>query len=499
MKRAIVAALAAIAFLACWRTMTRPESVGRDFSAFYCGGDAVARGVDPYRATSIDVCEWTRPVAGFFSVPAGLALPAPLPPYDLAAFGLLSRFPYEIATIVFLVGIVLALIVTVEAMRRLTGLTRTVLWLVLAPMDGFDAVFLGEIAPFAVAALAVGMVLLRDGRPRCAAMLVALSLCEPHVGIASALALFVCVPATRVLLAVSALFLYAVSIVSVGAQTTLEYVSDVLPAHAFSEVWSTRQLSLTSLLHAFGVADGTALAFGTASYAVMLLAGIAVARRLSSRDASDPMIVALPAAFVLLGGIFIHAIQMPAALPAALVAYSRTSGRHRSIIAWATIGLAVPWLGFLPFGIVVPCEAALVWLLALRFAAASPRVALLAALAAGCYAYGLEMGVGLGVAYPTTEIHTAIGATDLAEVSWGEHIRALSLVDPFVYDLARLPEWISIATLVAFIGFLRATILPGASGTSRGRADAVSPLRRFDAAPPTAIATGARYGEGTAG
>jgi hypothetical protein len=258
-------------------------------------------------------------------------LPAPLPPYDLLGFAVLSRVPYEAATCLWFALLLAALGVTIETLHRITSLRRSLLLLVFAPIDGFDALFLGEIAPLAVASLALAMLALHRGRPRLAAVALLGSLCEPHVGIAPLLALVVCVPRSRLTIALGSASLALVSVVTVGIGIAIEYVRDVLPAHAISEIASTRQLSLTALVHALGFSDDTALTFGALSYLAMLAIGVAAAQQLAARDRFDPSIVAAPAALVLLGGVFIHAIQMPAALPAALVAYVRSTGRLKHV------------------------------------------------------------------------------------------------------------------------------------------------------------------------
>jgi hypothetical protein len=318
LKHVAVVAFAVIAIVVYFCPSSRPGAIARDFNAFYCSGAAVAAGVDPYRAGSVGACERAPKKAGLYSVPEGLALPAPLPPYDLLGFSLLGRLPYEVATALFTLAILAALAVTVEAMHRVVGLSRSVLFLVFAPIDGFGAIYLGEVAPLAVASLALSMLALKNGRPRLAAGALVLSMCEPHVGIAPILALFVCIPKTRPTIALGSAVLGALSVAAVGLSLTTEYFRDVLPAHAISEIASTRQLSLTALLNALGVTDAAALALGTLSYLAMLFVGVVTAYRLSRRDVRDPAIVAAPAAFVLLGGVFIHMIQMPAAFPAGI-------------------------------------------------------------------------------------------------------------------------------------------------------------------------------------
>ncbi len=448
MKRAIFAALISSAAVWWFSPGARPGALARDFNAFYCAGAAVRSGADPYRAEPLATCERSPKGHALHAVPPNLALPAPLPPFDLAAFAVLSRLSYARATVCWSLLVLLSLLITIEGMHRLTALPRAQLALVFVPTDGISALFLGEVAPVAVASLVLAMLAVRSGRPRVAAVAIALSLCEPHVGVAPIFALFLCFPAARTTTALCACALAVVSLLAIGAGTSLEYVRDVLPAHALSEISSPRQLSLTALLHSAGASDGTALALGTASYLTMLFLGMALSRRLALRDPFDPFIVAAPAALVLVGGAFIHTIQMPAALPAALLAYARLAGRARRIAGAAIVTIAIPWTSFLGLGTIFVLVAAVaVGLLMRYFLAASQARAVAGAFAAGAFVYGLNYALASGDPFPAQIVLPPLHPNDLAEVNWRYNILALSRIDRIVFDVARMPAWIAIATV----------------------------------------------------
>ncbi len=476
MKKAVGVALAIVAIAFLFFPSAHSHGLARDFNAFYCAGEAVRSGADPYRAEPIGTCERTPKKKGFYTVPEGVTLPAPLPPYDLAVFATIGRLPYEVTTSLWIVLILVSLATTIEAIHRLTQIPRFVLFLVFAPIDGWNAIFLGEIAPVAVASLSLAMLALREGHPRLSAAILTLSLCEPHVGIAPVLAMFLCIPRARPTIALSVLALIALSFVSVGTATSFEYVRTVLPAHAVSEITSTRQLSLTAVLHTLGMSDENALTLGSLSYVAMLMVGLVTARRLAARDPDDPLVIAAPAAFVLLGGVFIHMIQMPAAFPAALIAYTRVGGRLRYVIGAAIVIIATPWMSFLAFGTIVPVVAFITGALAMRLLAMRPRVAMAVGFAAACYVYALQLGLATGNPYPGAHSLPPISPRDLAEVNWGDNIRALSTVDRQVFDFARLPEWLSIAAIAVGLWFAarrseprieRATVRLRIGGASR--------------------------------
>lgn len=448
MRRALVTALAAIVFIGIFCPGSLPTHIARDFDAFYCAGASVDAGADPYRAEPIGACE-RRDKGEILHGNLPVTVPAPLPPYDLAVFARIARLSYTNAVILWTALIALSLVVTIEALATVTGLSRTLLWLVLAPIDGVSATYLGEIAPIAVAGLALAMLAVRDGRPVLAALAGTLSLCEPHVGVAPIAALFLCMPKARPTIVASAVALSALCVATVGLGTTIEYFRDVLPAHALSEIPSPRQLSLTALLHTAGVSDALALTLGSLSYLTMLFVGLAAARRIALRDPVDPMFVAAPAAFVLLGGPFIHVVQMPAAFPAALLAFARSTGRMRDVLGAALVAIAIPWLSFLGFGtIFVPLVGIVAGFLTSSIFGTKPRAAIAVGACAALAAFSLEFGLAFGDVFPGHVALPPIDPHDLAEVSWAHNIRAIAHLDRSLFDAARAPTWLAIATIV---------------------------------------------------
>jgi hypothetical protein len=99
---------------------------------------------------------------------------------------------------------------------------------------------------------------------------------------------------------------------------------------------------LSALLAAYGVAPPLAVALGTASYLTMFALALALAPRVA-RGLDDPAaLLFVPAAFVLLGGAYVHAHQMAFALPLALLLLGRVP-RVRALAAVALLALAIPW------------------------------------------------------------------------------------------------------------------------------------------------------------
>jgi len=447
--RHLAAVLLFLSIVAVFAPVTRPTGLFRDFNAFYCAGQAIATHHDPYRAEPIGTCERSPKPAGFQAGAEHLSLPAPLPPYALALFVPLSQLPYAAAAGVWSLLLLLALGITVEAIHRVSNIPRATLFAVFAPIEGYSAVYLGEIAPLAVAAVALATMLLQRGCDKKAAIAVCAALIQPHVGLAAFLALFLCSKRARPVLCGLAGFSALISVALVGTGITIEYLHDVLPAHALSEVESTRQLSLTALLHSLGVADHPALALGSTSYVAMLLLGLTLARQLSLRNRHDGLIVALPAALVLVGGAFIHVIQMPSALPAALLVFTRTRGLARHAVGAAIALLAIPWDQFPMLGLIfVPLAASAAFMLSRHLLGAPMRSATFAAVAAAGAALAFNFALlnaapFTGVTLPVVHPH------DLAEVNWAINIRLLGRVDRQIFDMARIPSWLAIAAIAA--------------------------------------------------
>jgi hypothetical protein len=131
----------------------------------------------------------------------------------------------------------------------------------------------------------------------------------------------------------------------VGWSGCLEYVATVLPLHAASEIASNAQLSLSAVLHAAGVSATWALRFGEFSYAAMAVAGVWLGRLAATRRADAAFVITVPAALAIAGGTFIHATEMFAAVPLAMLL-----ARTRRAAAAALVLLSVPWFTVLDGG-----------------------------------------------------------------------------------------------------------------------------------------------------
>jgi hypothetical protein len=435
-----------------------PSGLLRDFSAFYCAGSALRHGADPYLEEPLGSCERAPKPAPLLPGTPALAMPAPLPPYALAPFAVLSLVPYAAAGLVWSLVLAASVAATVFALRRLTGLPLLAIVAAFVLGDGYAMLCLGQLAPVAVAAVALAALLLASGRDEAAALAAAGTMLEPHVGLPVCIALFVWRPRTRLPLGCAALFFAALSFALAGPGPTLEYFSDVVPAHALSEIANEKQLSLTYALHRLGVADTGALDAGELWYGAMLLLGVGAAGRALRHGAGASFVAVLPPLFVVVGGPFVHIAQTAAALPAALLLYARANGAQRRTLGVALAALAVPWLQFPNLGTSFAALAALVCgILIAKLVDPRPLAAGVAGVLAILFLAGATalLRTHIGDAGPALAAHYDPRA--LAETSWRIYVNAIGSANAPAFDLAKVP---SVAGLLAVACCALASLRP---------------------------------------
>jgi len=444
---AAVAVAVAVVVLLLLLPQTRPPSLMRDFNAFYCAGRALDQGADPYRNEPLGSCERSPRAAWLNRGIPNLAAPAPLPPYALAPFRALAFLPYEVAGPAWGLILIAAFGATIWAMRRMTALPVGGLVAAFALVDGLAGWTLGQVAPIAVAAIALAAYFVESGRERSAAAAIAVAMIEPHVALPAALALFAWRPRTRLPLLAAGAACVALSLIAAGWRLNVEYVTSVLPAHALSEIGSNRQLSLTNVAYRFGAGDALALRLGDASYVVMVICGVLLAPSVARR-AGAGLLVALPVAFVLCGGPFAHVVQTAAALPCALLLYARVPST-RIPLGLAIAALAVPWAQFSSLGSLFPLLAALAvaWVVA-TFVDRRPLAIALGAALASVYLVAIDAAVTTRIPDPAALLARAYDPHALAEASWGLYVQSVATWNVLAFDLARLPAWLGLLIIV---------------------------------------------------
>jgi hypothetical protein len=313
------------------------------FGAFYCAGRIVRAGHDPYRVQPLLDCERSLPSYRYDAV--GVVEPAPLPPFVLAAFGVLALLPFGWALSAFIGLSVAAVAAAAWALGRITGFGLPFVGAALLFSALYDNMLLAEIPPLVVGILSLAALLAERKRLAAAGAVAALALVEPNVSAPVIVAMFLAFRPARWPLAGAAVVAAGLSLATVGFATTVAYFTSVLPAHAASEVAAKDQYSLTWALHQFGASDVLALRAGGASYLVAAFLGVVVALRLAERFRRPALVVLVPAAFAMIGGTYVHDLQLPIAIPAALVLLTVVAAPLRPVVMAGIVLLAVPWYG----------------------------------------------------------------------------------------------------------------------------------------------------------
>ena len=427
---------------------------GGDFVAFYCAGKIATSGADPYRVEPLRACEHSLDSLGA-AASASDVTPAPLPGYSLGLFGLLARLPYPIALGIWYLVLLSSLCVAAWTLTRITRLPWYVVLAALAVPFAYVNFVFAQLPPLAVAALCVAAYCVRERRFALAGVAAACSMVEPHIGLPACMAMFVFLPACRIALASSGGALALASLAALGVQGNVEYFTRALPLHALAEAGASDQLSFTWLLHWFGVGDRIAVIAGSASYLVLSVLGIFLARGIARAYAADYFIVLLPPAVAMLGGAFVHNLQYAAVIPAALALAAVLD----SAPAWTAVAiLAMPWQGTwhskLYFLVASFALAIIAWHASQRLLL-SRRVAVVAGavVAFAVVTFGIASlpSATVVTASPPQAFFDSLGSGQvLASAVWGVRMRTeAQYAESSLQTLAqKLPPWTGIILLI---------------------------------------------------
>lgn len=334
--------LLAIAAAAILLLVVVRQSTNFDFRAFYCAGSAVRLGGNPYHTEPLHACETQRADRRLPELSRKVAVPVPLPGYDIAGFALLSLLPYRFASTLWAGVLVLCVITTTLAARRICELPFAVVAVAFGMSLAVASISLGELVPICAAALCLAAMYARKGQWHAAGAFAAATLVEPHVGLPVCLSMLLWARRASFATVLGIVLLVAASLLAVGPAANIEYITSVLPLHAVSEIASDAQLSLSVVLHWLHVPDALALKFGAFSYCVMIMLAMYAARTLAEEYSDDSFIVTVPAAFCVIGGVFIHISEAALAVPLALLLIKHArSAAGPAILALAL--LSVPW------------------------------------------------------------------------------------------------------------------------------------------------------------
>lgn len=421
-----------------------------DFRAFYCAGAAVAARHDPYLTEPLRSCE--NVLRGF---PPGrglaFAIPAPLPGYALAPFALLSLLPYPVATALWSALLLASFGLTVLLLARLCPHRIETIFAALSLATALD-VYVGQPVPIVCAAVVATAFLASRGRDRSAALAASLAMFEPNIGLPVCLALAIARPGSRAALATCGAVLAALAVGLVGMGTNVEYLRDVLPAQALSEISHEGQYSLTYLAHLAGFGEHAAIALGTFSYVVMLGIGIAAGRLAAARTGEIALAILVPVALTAFGGPYIHVQQLAVAIPAGLV-LGGASARAARPCALAVLLLAVPWSATYFMVLCLPLVIGAAFVLAHDLLELTPPYAALASAAVAALLLAF-LGAWTAPAPPQIAIPDPREGVAFAEAGWRTYVEANFHANVVPYAFAKLLAWCGLI-LIAVASFAR--------------------------------------------
>ena len=416
-----------------------------DFRAFYCAGRAIAHHANPYLEEPLRSCEAAAgpPYEPAFLKP--VALPAPLPPYALLAFVPFAMLPFWLAAAVFALASLGAMVLAVVVLQRVTGVSTVLLNVSLAAITGTVTWYVGQPMPFVFAALAGAAMCARRGKWTAAALCAAAAAVEPHVALPAIVGIMVVSARARLTLVLCGLFFALASVAGVGFPVAVSYVRDVLPAHALANAYEW-QFSLTSILTSLGVGAPGAIRAGEIMFAAMTALGIFVAYRLRARSGDAALIVLVPPAFAVFGGVHVHFQQIAVAFPAILYAIVRYP-RVRALAASGLVFAMIPWnvLGSTLLSGCAPLVAGIAGALTL-----GRRGGLLVAAGAAVIVLSL-LGLAL-IGFGPAPVHFVAGnypAGALAEVSWGDFSHTALMRPSLMMHWLRLPTMVGLACALA--------------------------------------------------
>lgn len=385
----------------------------------------------------------------FYRPPAGVALPAPLPGYALAVFVPLSPLPYVASTLVwFALTAVAAAICVLLLSATLRAPVLLCAWALLLPALALWLPY-GELSPIAIAGALLAAWALQRERFALAAAGLAVSAILPQLALGLWIGCAVLVPRMRRPLLVAGGALCAVW-AATGASLGIEYMRDVLPLHALAELPRLSQYSVSWIAHALGATPHAALAAGTLWWCIVTLGlSIPAGRALARKWNDQTFVVFAPLAAAAMGGSFVHAGELIAAVPLALALGLRTRGATRVLGCAALVTLILPWYVFrfefaaIPVAILV---AGVVAALFSRQAVWGMRAALLVALAIGSITLVARHDVAFRerATIPQELVQDRIAAS----ASWGRYVWNAESNVSLSALLAKVPVWAALLLLI---------------------------------------------------
>lgn len=443
---ATILALGVSAGIVAWQlyNAAQHQALFVDFRAFYCAGSAVDLHVNPYLASALLPCEQQPQPLGLYSV--AVALVAPFPGYALAAFSPLAFFTYSYAAAVWLIVSLAATLCACVLFARITG-GRALATLALLVVGLAVAVLpYGQLAPLILCGLCFTALALRLDSASGTLIGLSLTALEPNVALPVFAAVFFWRREMRSgVLGLCALLLLA-HIAVLGFSESVAYFTEILPAHAASEIAFVNQFSLTWALQAAGAMSPIALMLGNASYAIMGGLGVWLSGNVARAQKDASFIALVPAALAVTGGPYVHYGEVLLALPAAALLFLKLRDVSQAFAGAAVVLIAIPWLWVVtqPVNVIfaVVAAAAVSRYVLHADGMSSLRITVGAALLCGII---LITAFHFG---PQLEVrHYVASNASLADTARGAQIAMSGSSFGIVWWIAKLPTWVGLLLL----------------------------------------------------
>lgn len=415
-----------------------------DFQDFYCAGAALDEHADPYRYEPLHRCEHVVNTSAAYRSDPSRAVPAPLPPYDFPPFMILARLSFPAARAIDAVTVALAIAAAIAGLS-FVRVPLDVAALALVLPAGYLLLDAGQIVPFALLAVVFCGVAIAHRGFAPAGVLSALALIEPHLGLPVFLAVLILVPRARLAALTTAAILTIAAVVVAGTAGIAEYFIRVLPAQAAAETHYVYQYSLTYLLVSLGAPAAAALVLGQLSYFFMLLIGIRLGALLANALGRRELIAFLPAACSVIGGAYVHMVDLAVAIPAVLVLANALHGQRKLVASIAVCLLAVPWIAVWIGKKLFLASLFVVAVLLVRLdVAPAVAIATFSGIAAVIYLFELNPPAP----FPLTAAVTTFAPNGLAEDAWRAYVASIKSA-PIGWLLIKLPTWSALGAVLA--------------------------------------------------
>jgi len=434
---------AVVVVVNAWAIRAEPSRAFVDFQAFYCGARATLAHANPYLVEPLRSCELGITVRRAWHV-----LPAPLPGYVFLAFAPLAALPYVVAAYVWFSCMLAAMGATARLLRDMTGLPLSAIVAVLALGEGYTALDLGQPVPVVVLAIVGAATALTRGRPALVGVLASAALIEPHLGAAAVGATILFVPRARFAAIAGTAVLVAGSLLYLGTVENAQYVGAVLHAQAIAEASAWNQYSTTVALTALGVSAERAVAIGSMSLVLVMGLALSLAPLVARRIGNPAAIVLFPVAAAALGGPYIHAAQLPVAVPFALLLASGAS----ALPVAALVALAIPVDELINYPVrIVPLGLLATAILALALLEPERRrVALrLCTSAFALCMLTLVLVFSLVRHHPSRPVG-AVAPAALASESWQIDERMREVSPGILFVAVKLPAWAALIVVLSW-------------------------------------------------